>query len=188
MPTIDTLEKIINTLDPVNPYEDDRMLILYCSLFIEDYVEKIYSQVKGSVKYKDCKYCGKTSKPGFLKKVKELADEGYINKEVGHDLIIEEIWKHRGPAVHEINLDVSKIIETVEKYTRDSKRDDPHGLLEKLFKNISWRKKLQMPSIAIVFTLNQTLSNILGTSTNKKLEFEIDPNCTNIRSKIISLD
>lgn len=179
---------IIEKIDHINSFGDDRVLILYCSLYVEDYVVKLYSQAKGNPTYGNCECCGKSKEPGFLKKVRELADNGYINKEVGHDSIVEDIWKHRGPAVHEIHFDINTAIKSIETYIESSKKNDPHGLLEKLFKNINWQKKLQMPIIAVVFSLQQTLNNLLGVPITQKLEFEIDPACTNIRPKITNIN
>lgn len=187
MSNIESIETIIREIDRINSFGDDRVLILYCSLFIEGYVEELYSVAKGKQIYENCKCCGKSLKPGFLKKVKELTGLEYINKEVGHDNIIKEIWKHRGPAVHEINLDTDKIIAAVEEYTNSSKKEDPYGKIAKLLSNITWQKKLEMPTIAIAFSLRQTLNNRLGIPITQKLEFEIDPACTSIKAKIINL-
>lgn len=177
------IEKIIEDINIIN-INDERVLVWYCGLFTEYLVKKMFAKLKSNSFIK-CNTCGKSSEPSFKTKVDELVKDGYINTEVSHDSAIKAIWDCRNLASHEITLDLSRINKAVEEYTKNSKKYDPDGLIEKVLGNISWKRKLQMITIAIVYSLDSTLKTCLGETQNKKLTFEIDPGCTQIQPRLV---
>jgi len=183
-----TPQHFIDDLKRVSYFNDNRVLIWYCNLYIEHFINLLYRENKKNIEFEKCKECNKPLEPVFLTKVKELCTLDLIDKYSTHDKLIEMVYRARNTVGHELDFNEIKIIENIIKATSQVKKEDPLKLIDTLFKNITPWKNLEISSIAVVSRLYMNLEKIKGNQLTERLIFEINPECTVIMPKIINKD
>ncbi len=183
-----TPQDLIDDLNRVRSFRDNRVLIWYCNLYIENFIKLIYKKYKNDLNFGSCSQCKKSLEPSFLLRVQELSDVGYVNTENTNDKLIRVVYQSRNTAGHELNFDEKKIIENVAKILAETKMKDPQGLLAKVFSNITIWKKLEMGVVAVVSNLYQIHEQMNNRYLKDRLIFKINEECTNIWPEIVHKD
>lgn len=183
-----TPKGFIDDLARISKFNDNRVLIWYCNLYIEHFVKLLYKESKKNIEFEKCKECNRPLEPVFLTKVKELCNIGLIDKDNTHDKLIEMVYRVRNTVGHELDFNEIKIIENIIKITSQTKKEDPFKLIARLFNNITPWKNLEISSVAVVGRLYMNLEKIKGNQLAERLIFEINPECTVIMPKIINKD
>lgn len=177
-------QDFINDIKRISSFNDNRVLIWYCNLYIEHFIKLIYKEFTKDIKFEQCKTCNKSCEPSFMSKINELSEIGLVDKINTHDTFIKMIYKSRNIAGHELDFVEDKIIKNILKAVEDSKKEDPVGLISKLFQNISPWKKLEISATAVITNLYMVHKKMNNEELTERLIFEIDPECTNIVPKI----
>lgn len=178
-------QDFIYDIKRISEFKDNRVFIWYCNLYIEYFIKNLFKEYNKNHNFGYCSECKKSLEPSFLKKVGELCDADLIDKNNDHDKLIEVIYKARNSAGHELKFDEEKTINNIKKIMLQTKKEDPHGLIEKALENMSFLKKLEISATAVIARLYDNLERIKGHIPSEKLIFEIDEKCTILIPKII---
>ena len=181
-------QDFIKDLKRIKPFKDNRVLILYCNLYIEHYVKLLYKKHKNDPKIEECSMCKRKLTPSFMDKVKELSDVGLVDTNNKHQDLIIMVNKNRNIAGHELNFIETKIIEGITKTLSESQKVDPYGILEKVLKKITPWENLEISAVAVVTKLYQKNEEINGRKLQNRLIFMINEKHTKIFPKIVSID